>query len=344
MEADVSKGAIQWTDVVNSASQNVGWTDWAYTGVDFSLAGNGGDDCVDFLSIRQRIIESIFVVIISGVVLYRAVTRLTLPEKLVPADRLDHCGKRILLVVMCLTFGIELGFKFATQQMIYILNPCHLVTMLQIFCLAAPPSRLVTAVFRFHIHILTGAPIAILFPVINTRLLPFETEVYYIQHILMLVIPFYLMRIGGVYTPEPYFDFTWAQLSMTTVSKVNLNNMLCPAVSDPFYGPWYRMCAIFHQTVLINTLGKFYVWLATKFSLRKISQENEVYVFKKRKSGENKTNCSDINGKSHKDNSIAVNGKNGVVIHTSHERNSSNAYRWEIMAHLIGNISVTSFP
>lgn len=132
MEADVSKVASQWTDVGNSASQNAGWTDWAYTGVDFSLAGNGGDDCVNFLSVRQRIIESILVGIVSGLVLYRAVRRLTLPEKLTPADRLDHCGKRILLVVMCLTFGIELGFKFATRQMIYILNPCHLVTMLQV--------------------------------------------------------------------------------------------------------------------------------------------------------------------------------------------------------------------
>ena len=40
----------------------------------------------------------------------------------------------------------------------------------QIYILAAPPGKLVTAMFRIHLHMLTGAPIAILFPVINTRL------------------------------------------------------------------------------------------------------------------------------------------------------------------------------
>ncbi|XP_063430760.1 transmembrane protein 164-like [Mytilus trossulus] len=258
---------------------NPGWFDWSYTGVNFELAGNGGDLCQTFLSVQQRIIESVFTTIVSGIVVVIATLHLTLPNVPLKSDR-DYCGKRILLVVMCTTFGIELGFKLATRQMIYILNPCHIATMMQIFCLAAPPSKLVTAVFRIHLHMLSGAPIAILFPVVNTRLLPFEIEIYYIQHILMLIIPFYLILKGGVYNPEPMWDLSWAAVSVGStyiyhfitlqyigfVFKVNLNNMLCPAISDPFYGPYYRLCALFHQTLVLPFLAKFMYWICKKAS------------------------------------------------------------------------------
>lgn len=40
----------------------------------------------------------------------------------------------------------------------------------QIYLLAAPPSPLVTKVFRVHVNFLNGAILALLFPVTNTRL------------------------------------------------------------------------------------------------------------------------------------------------------------------------------
>lgn len=49
---------------------------------------------------------------------------------------------------------------------------------------------------------------------------------------------------------------------------INLNNILCPAVSDPFKGLNYRASALLHQTVLTLTLGKCITVSALSWGMR----------------------------------------------------------------------------
>ncbi|XP_043196316.1 transmembrane protein 164-like isoform X2 [Amphibalanus amphitrite] len=255
-----------------------GLADTLYGGVNFALPGNGGQECYDFLPPVARLIETVVAVGISLLYFVWGYSQVTVPRTSTYI-RKDRAGRRILLVIMSLMFGAEIGFKLATRQLIYILNPCHVTTAFQIVLLTIPPSKYSTIIFRIHLNFMNGAVLALLFPVTNTRLLPFEAELYWIQHIMMLVVPYYLLRLGGVYTIEKLHDWTWSVMSLgfsmlyhfivlqgiSVTFMVNLNCMLCPAISDPFYGPWYRVAAFIHQSLFIPLCGKTFCVVARFF-------------------------------------------------------------------------------
>jgi hypothetical protein len=56
---------------------------------------------------------------------------MTIP-KFVPYAQQARRGKIILLTVMCIVFGIEIGFKFSGKTFVYILNPCHIFTIAEV--------------------------------------------------------------------------------------------------------------------------------------------------------------------------------------------------------------------
>lgn len=112
--------------------------DWIYGGVDPKFEGNGGPECAAFIAPQQRISESLIIVLVSLVEIGVALRRINLCKELRVVGKEcnrakeDSLGKNLLLVALCMTFGVEVGFKFATKTVIYLLNPCHVITMVQV--------------------------------------------------------------------------------------------------------------------------------------------------------------------------------------------------------------------
>lgn len=112
--------------------------DWVYGGVDPKFEGNGGPECAAFIGTQQRIVESLIIVLIAVVEVGVALKKISISKELsvvvkeYPKAKEDSLGKNLLLAALCMTFGVEVGFKFATRTVIYLLNPCHVITMVQV--------------------------------------------------------------------------------------------------------------------------------------------------------------------------------------------------------------------
>lgn len=254
---------------------------WTYAGVDVGIPGTGGPECMSYLDPTTLTTEALCATVMAGFFLWwawRAPRGLVLPLESSYMPR-ESATRRGLLLAHVLVFGAECGFKLATKTLIWLVNPCHVITMTQIILLAFPATPLTTALYRIHLHMMNGPLLALIFPVLNTRLLPNEQLIYYVQHVFILLLPLFLMKEGGVFTHEPYNNFSWAMVSFALQSTyhfivlqyislsigINLDNMICPAVSDPFNGPHYRKFAYVHQMLMILFLGKCMTYLYQTF-------------------------------------------------------------------------------
>ncbi|XP_032674047.1 transmembrane protein 164 [Odontomachus brunneus] len=272
--------------------------EWAYDGVNSSIPRNVGPECANYLTLKRRLIETLFISVLVIICIIWGLKRVTLPKNLAYVSQ-DHVGRRVLLIMMSLVLGMEIGFKFTSRTIIYLLNPCHITTAIQLYLLAAAPSPTVTAVFRIHLNLLNGPVLAYLFPETESRIIFADRAMYYIQHGLMLVIPYYLLRLGGVYNIEPFSDMSWSVLSFSlnvgyhfwilqSVAlpvQVNLSHMLCAAVLDPFEGQNYRIWAVTHQSILCPIVCKLFCYgsnfFLTKFPLTRVKPSLECTIPKK---------------------------------------------------------------
>ncbi|KAL9913307.1 transmembrane protein 164 isoform 1-T4 [Glossina fuscipes fuscipes] len=249
---------------------------WAIEGVNNDVPRTMGPECENYMSNERRWTE-VVIVSLGCLWILRWASKRADPISLPCASKLNQShstGRLLLMLLMTFVFGIEMGFKFANKSVIFVLNPCHIQTLVQIYILAAKPSKATVALFRIQMNNLNGPLLAFIFPEVESRTLPFEQATYWLQHALLYIVPVYIIR-NGIYEVEDIYDFNWVTIgvmimllyhfvvlnAVSIASGVNLNHMLCAAVTDPFEGQNYRIAAVIHESILCPILNKVTVLL-----------------------------------------------------------------------------------
>lgn len=104
--------------------------DWAYSGVNTTVPRNAGPECAEYLDPTSRRVETVIVLIAAAILFNWGYGRISLPTA--AYVRRDRSGRRALLVLMSIIWGMEIGYKFSSKTVIYLLNPCHVTTAIQV--------------------------------------------------------------------------------------------------------------------------------------------------------------------------------------------------------------------
>lgn len=109
--------------------------EFTYRGVNLSVPSTGGPECANYLPVQRRIWETVFGVAFAGLLIWIGWKNLYPVVKPSPIQWRDRWGRNILLMSMCLVIGCEVGFKLQAQSTIFLLNPCHVTTAIQVYYL-----------------------------------------------------------------------------------------------------------------------------------------------------------------------------------------------------------------
>lgn len=104
--------------------------EWAYQGVNTTVPRNAGPECAAFLNPSWRKIDTVLVLIFAVSLFKWSYSKISTPSA--TYVRRDRGGRRTLLVLMSLIWGMEIGYKFSSRTVIYLLNPCHVTTAIQV--------------------------------------------------------------------------------------------------------------------------------------------------------------------------------------------------------------------
>jgi|TARA_B110000208_G_scaffold24314_1_gene31167 hypothetical protein len=222
---------------------------------------DGGARCTEYLTLGQHFTEHVVSLFIAGAFYNRCVRwaadGVSAALRTAASDgangRGDYAlGQRPLAVVLWVTIACELYCKVVTHKVIYMLQPCHVVTF-GFACVASLPRRSPrgTRTLLYLIGYLFAPMVALLVPDTTTLHLRGEVTLFFVEHWLAAVIaPLYLLNVSHAHLSRQwsaamqllgfahFYSFHYFLLiPLAYVSGANVQYMLCPPLGFPLNAP-----------------------------------------------------------------------------------------------------------
>ncbi|KAI9031036.1 transmembrane protein [Phycomyces nitens] len=121
---------------------------------------------------------------------------LTTPQ---PTDTKSSWLDQALLIMTIGSLGLTVIHKYYTHTLLFLLQPCHASAAILIIIMGWPlPNRpfIPRLLFNIYLHTMWGAILALVFPDLRDHDMFGEVFNFFLEHILILIVPFYLLSAG----------------------------------------------------------------------------------------------------------------------------------------------------
>ncbi|KAL4492477.1 hypothetical protein ABPG72_005612 [Tetrahymena utriculariae] len=230
---------------------------------------DGGPKCAAAMENQFRITVSAISATINCLIIYLAWNKIKnsreLDLKLVKNLKPSLFEKCIGFLCFA-TYIVMASYKFYTGRGVFMHNPCHYVLLFSGILLTTEKTKVKAVIFVSYIRWLYGPITALVFPVTNGMVLPWEEEFFWIEHYLAAFIGPLCLTLCGRYgffkmsfwdlLVHQYFGFAihilymrFIMVPQSMLTWANLNFTLCHPECDP----------------LIPLIGDYYFYLADHY-------------------------------------------------------------------------------
>ena len=195
----------------------------------------GGDECRAAVSLRVRVMETCFWMLVGAVSfyyfhIYANLAKISndLKKRLSQSSQGYNSGlirsiEKVVGTILLLMWFQVWYYKINKKSLINLLQPCHILLFLQSIALLS--NYTLSSLIACHsLPLITGASLAILFPDTSGLDQPFERTSFFIQHYIILTMPIYLLVRNG-----------YAGLSISSFRTVCLSSWIVLVCHWPGY-------------------------------------------------------------------------------------------------------------